>query len=212
MNRKGLAESFQVSLPTVDEWVRRGCPVEQAGGSGRDYKFSLPSVVAWRVADLQSRLRGAAEKDENFKDAELRKVKAEADLKEMEVAKKRGDLIDARAVRKVWTDALAVIKTRVLSISVKRAREFSEETDWTVIQQVLDADCRECLDAIHKYDPAASALGDLEGSDVAEAGPGDRPTTTQTDDQPVGRPASHRQPRKKQRARPVAHRSDPVSA
>lgn len=212
MNKRTLAESFRVSLPTIDEWIRRGCPVESRGSNGKEWVFALHKVVGWRVEDLLSRLTSSVGKDEDIKEAELRKVKAEADLKELEVAKKRGELIDARAVRKVWSDAMAVFRTRVLGLAVKRAREFAEESDWTVIQQVLDGDCRECLTAIVEYDPTATALGDLEGGDVAEAGSGDRQAAAAADDEPVGRPAPRRQPRQKQRARKVAHRPDAVSA
>ncbi len=48
LTKTQLAAAFDVSLPTIDAWLRRGCPVEQEGANGRAYKFSLPQVIKWR--------------------------------------------------------------------------------------------------------------------------------------------------------------------
>lgn len=45
--KAAVAEAFNVSLPTVDSWVRRGCPYLKQGSNGEAWAFSLPDVVAW---------------------------------------------------------------------------------------------------------------------------------------------------------------------
>lgn len=45
VNRNKLAEIFQVSLGTIDAWVRRGCPYKKAG---KNYEFILKEVIGWR--------------------------------------------------------------------------------------------------------------------------------------------------------------------
>ena len=42
VNRADLANINGVSLPTIDDWVRRGCPVMQRGARGRAW---LPACV-----------------------------------------------------------------------------------------------------------------------------------------------------------------------
>lgn len=54
-NRAQLAKEFGISLPTVDDWVRRGCPVVSKGGSGRECKFSISNVRAWRARETARR-------------------------------------------------------------------------------------------------------------------------------------------------------------
>ena len=49
MNKTELATAFNVSIGTIDAWVRRQCPFIKRGRNGEAYEFSLPDVVRWRV-------------------------------------------------------------------------------------------------------------------------------------------------------------------
>lgn len=48
LNKAQLAEIFGVSLPAVEGWIRRGCPVSKRGGKGAVYGFDLLAVAQWR--------------------------------------------------------------------------------------------------------------------------------------------------------------------
>lgn len=48
LNRADLAQAFDVSLPTIDSWIRKGCPFRQRGTNGKAWQFSLPEVARWR--------------------------------------------------------------------------------------------------------------------------------------------------------------------
>ncbi len=54
VNRAGLANICAVSLPTIDAWVRKDCPVVERGGSGREWKFDTAAVIDWRIAKAMS--------------------------------------------------------------------------------------------------------------------------------------------------------------
>ena len=47
VSKNALAERLGVSLPAVDGWVRRGCPIEKRGGRGRAAEFDLSKVTSW---------------------------------------------------------------------------------------------------------------------------------------------------------------------
>jgi len=47
VSKSVLAERLGVSLPAVDGWVRRGCPMEKRGGRGRAAEFDLNKVTNW---------------------------------------------------------------------------------------------------------------------------------------------------------------------
>lgn len=49
VNRAELAALFEVSLPTVDSWVRKGCPVVERGGRGREWQFHVSEISNWRI-------------------------------------------------------------------------------------------------------------------------------------------------------------------
>jgi phage terminase Nu1 subunit (DNA packaging protein) len=46
-NKAQLAEFFEISLPTVDAWMRKGCPVVARGHRGIGYQFDLLHVLLW---------------------------------------------------------------------------------------------------------------------------------------------------------------------
>lgn len=56
-NKAELAEFFDVSLPTIESWVRRGCPVVQQGRKGVSWVFDLRAAAKWRY--------GSDEQEEN---------------------------------------------------------------------------------------------------------------------------------------------------
>lgn len=49
-NKHEVAAFFEVSLPTVDAWLRKGMPYEQKGGKGKPWIFDLRKVNEWRAA------------------------------------------------------------------------------------------------------------------------------------------------------------------
>ncbi|MCJ2082765.1 terminase small subunit [Methylobacterium sp. J-090] len=48
VNRKQAASYCGVSLPTFDVWIQRGCPFVRRGSKGKEWKFDLGAVTAWR--------------------------------------------------------------------------------------------------------------------------------------------------------------------
>ena len=56
VNKQELADLFEVSVPTVDTWIKDGCPVERVGSNGRPYAFDVERVTAWR-RDVEERAR-----------------------------------------------------------------------------------------------------------------------------------------------------------
>jgi len=57
-NRKEIADIMGVSLPTIDSWIKRGCPFVTRGGKGKEWLFNITSVIKWRegyVVELANR-------------------------------------------------------------------------------------------------------------------------------------------------------------
>ncbi len=55
VNRRRLARIMGVSLPTVDGWVRRGCPLlaRPSRETGYAYRFDTAAVVRWRMVEAR---------------------------------------------------------------------------------------------------------------------------------------------------------------
>ena len=89
VTRQGLADIFGVSLPTIDNWVRQGCPYISKGGRGQEWKFNTASVSTWlRDRDVEEATGGIPDDLEELK---LREQKAKTELTELELAERKGD-------------------------------------------------------------------------------------------------------------------------
>lgn len=55
-NKAEVAEWFNVSMATVDAWMRRGCPYVQRGGKGVSWVIDLKAVAEWyyKGADVET--------------------------------------------------------------------------------------------------------------------------------------------------------------
>ena len=96
---------------------------------------------------------GAESSGETKSDSECRKLRAQADLAEIEVGKALGQLVEKDAIREEWGRILTALRARLLAIPTECARELGD----------ADAvDCERILrDAIH------AVLADVAGG-VAE--------------------------------------------
>ena len=52
-NKAEVAEFFDVSIKSVDGWVRRGCPVVERGRLNKPWIFDLLEVAEWRITGRQ---------------------------------------------------------------------------------------------------------------------------------------------------------------
>lgn len=75
VNRGELAAVFGISLPTVDTWVRAGCPYDEKGqGKGRPWVFDTADVAAWR--EERARAEGGGEDVADLAAYKLRRERA----------------------------------------------------------------------------------------------------------------------------------------
>jgi phage terminase Nu1 subunit (DNA packaging protein) len=116
--------------------------------------------------------------NQDYEEARARKVAAEAEITELELAKVRGELVVAEDVVTAWSDTLSSLKAKLVSIPSKAAPIVAAEDSAGGCQQVLDELIREALEELSNYDPKIDAAntqrtsGSPEESDVSsEAAP-----------------------------------------
>jgi len=85
-------------------------------------------------------------------EARRRKECALAELREMERDQKRGALLPAAAVRKVWAERLGALKDRVLMLPDRLAARLANRAE-TDVRAVLRDELENCLRAIHADTP-----------------------------------------------------------
>lgn len=136
VNRTELAEINGVSLPTVESWVRRGCPVVQRGGRGRAWQFNTADVRNWREDDIRAETSHTthANKDELL----LRKLAAETEQAELDLAKAKDEVVPVEQLERALVKAFGEVRAGMRNVLPGRAaRRLIGETDETTFKAVL---------------------------------------------------------------------------
>jgi hypothetical protein len=89
----------------------------------------------------------------SYDEARTRKVNAEAEIAELELAKVRGELVIAEDVVKAWDDVLSALKGKLLSIPTKAAPVVSAEPEAGSCQKILEDLINEALEELSNYEP-----------------------------------------------------------
>lgn len=138
VNRAELSQAMGVSLPTVDRWVRDGMPVKQRGTKGVPWEFVLADVVSWWGDRQRQAAAGAA--PTNSEDAKLRKLIADAELAELELAKAKGEVAPVRDFERAQARAMAMIRQNIMNVPARAVLRLLGETDETTFKATLRAE------------------------------------------------------------------------
>ena len=140
-----LAAMLGISKATCSEAVKRGMPVD-----------SLEAAQAWRARHLDPARRKQAKDTpealppiepplESFDEAKTRDKIAEADMREMAAAKRRGELIEVAAVVNVLAHDFATTRDALLQLPSRLAAMLAAERDPAAVQNLLHAEIHQAL-------------------------------------------------------------------
>jgi len=159
-------------LGLTDRQVRnlikdKGLP---ATNDGRGFVLDWPATLEWYVGYRSAQRCGNGGNrrpengsdalpapDESFDEAILRKTKAEADLKELQLARERGEVASIADVERVLTGANKSIQTRILALPASLATQLLGIDDRNRIFAILDRNCRELLTNLASLDAVQAA-------------------------------------------------------
>ena len=174
VNKAELARILDVSAMTINNWVTRGCPVAQMVGPNKKWAFNLAQVVDWRMEQAKKAAKGEA-KSVDLDEAKRRKLVAEAEMAELDLEVRQGQLVEIEAVAKTVGDDYANMRAKLLSIPSKISPQLVGVESVTRIQSVLDKVVSEALeelisDKVYENESVdSSAGGEEEGQPQAAA-------------------------------------------
>jgi phage terminase Nu1 subunit (DNA packaging protein) len=128
VNRTELAEILGISMPTVTAWMGDTPPLPyvEGGGKGRPFVFDTTEVLPWWAENKFKRRRETVETDpfsedapESYDQADRRKMVANADRAELELAKSAGKVVEIEDVAAVIAEMHVRVRTRLLGIGNK---------------------------------------------------------------------------------------------
>jgi terminase small subunit / prophage DNA-packing protein len=146
LNRTQIAALIGVSGTTVDAWIRKGAPVLKRstgrGAGANSWQIDSAALIAWLREQSASNATGPASR---IDEARRRKTAAAAELLELQVSERRGELVELTAVTDLWARAINNCRARLLSMPAKLAAIFATQQDPGVIRERLDSEIRRAL-------------------------------------------------------------------
>lgn len=144
VNAERLAELFGVTKQRVHQLVEKGLPREMRG------KYDLNKCVRWYIRFLQTALEKRAVPLEGGELASeqmerVRKMRLDADLKEIQVARERKQLVAVDDVEKEFADLVLATKARIMSLPARLAPDLLGETSRVVAQAKIEKALKESL-------------------------------------------------------------------
>lgn len=124
----------------------------------------------------------------SYDEARTRKVNAEAEIAELELAKIRGDLCPTEDVVKAWADVLHACRAKFLALPTKVAPVVATETDIAIIKDIVEQQVYEALAELANYEPSLNPTSTGRLVQETDNSGSATETTTSTVSRRVGRP------------------------
>jgi phage terminase Nu1 subunit (DNA packaging protein) len=152
---KQVAVILNLTVARIQQLVQEGLPKKLRG------KYDQDECTGWYIRYLQALVEKKAIVDEGgqvFKserEERLRLLRADADLRELDLARKRGQLVSIEDVEHEMTDLILVTKARILAVGARVAPELVGETSRVMIQAVIEKAHKEALSHLAKKELGA---------------------------------------------------------
>jgi hypothetical protein len=198
VSQRDLAKAMGVKTVAVRNWEVDGIPEPKIVGKRKFY--NLPAVIKWRH-ERAAAGRPASQR-RSTEEARTRKLEAEASLAEIELAKKRDQVVEISIAMKAFSDAMSACRSRLLSIGASVAPRIELAPDVASRKEMIDDAIIEALYEISSaaFEFSGGPAEDPESRDIEES-PGEDEASAEAEPKRVGRSKSRSVSRKLRRAR-----------
>jgi len=154
-----VAQALNLTEARVHQLVKEGLPKEGRG------QYDPVKCMLWYIRYLQAVIEKkavnlaepggavfAGEREER-----VRLLRADADMREIELAKERSQLITLPEVEVAMTDLVLTTKARMMAIPPRLAPELVGETSRVMIQAKMEKAIKEALSYLAKAAPDGSS-------------------------------------------------------
>jgi len=158
---KAMASIVGCSEQTVHNWVKAGAPVHRPGKPGIPIKLEAGRVFVWLIRRERDKAAARGSAGPSTNDYKKQKLKAEAELKEMQRDELQGKLIRIDVATGLLDRIVADARAKLLSIPVKIAPRVAAVTKTNKVQDVLEREIDRALEGLAAVDPADLVSEDL---------------------------------------------------
>ena len=172
VNMGDLSHLWGVALNTVKAWVRRGCPVVARGGRGREWQFDTAAVAQWREEQAAAAAVGDTSAID-LEEARRRKEAALAAMAELDLAKRRGEVVEIEAIADIVGEEYTRLRARLLAIPVKLAPLMEAASNLAERREIISSAISECLAELSADDDYATGRGEGEAGEATASAQAD---------------------------------------
>jgi phage terminase Nu1 subunit (DNA packaging protein) len=126
-----MAALLACSPSTLDRYVAAGCPVLSKGKTSQGHEFDSDAVMRW----LRGRLDGSPNIQND--DSKRRYTAAVAELKEYQLAEKRGQMVAIEDVMPAFSEQLAAVRSRLLAMTGRMAQSVAAMSDPAAVERAI---------------------------------------------------------------------------
>jgi phage terminase Nu1 subunit (DNA packaging protein) len=151
-----IAQALNLSEQRVHQLVKEGLPKEGRG------QYDPVKCMLWYIRYLQQALEKKAVPtlDGGFvgeREERVRLLRADADLREMELARERGLVVAIQDVEKEMTDLILTTKARVMAVAPRLAADIVGETSRVMAHAKIEKALKEALLGLSKREVKSHA-------------------------------------------------------
>lgn len=165
LKRAQIALLLRANERSIFRWENEGLPVAEPGHGGHASLYDPAAVVAWYV---QRRLNEAAPAEGMFdKDTEQAKqAAANTERIKLDIARRRGELFDAKVATQAWLAMVAAFRARALAIprAVAEGVIASARQGPGAVEALLTDAVRDALTALADWTPEPDAAPSADES------------------------------------------------
>ncbi len=142
---KEIAVVLNLTPRRVQQLANEGLPKKKRG------KYDQDECVGWYIRYLQALVEKRAIVDEGGKifaserEERLRLLRADADLREIELARERSELVSIEEVEREMTDLILTTKARVMAVAPRLAPELVGETSRVMVHAKIEKALKDAL-------------------------------------------------------------------
>ena len=135
LNRSETAQKLNVSLTTLDDWRRKGCPHTK---TGKQVFFEITALNQWLGNNISGKLDYTQER------AKLTKLQAEK--VKLELEQQHGKFLPLEMVILAWQGQVANARAKLLALPPKLASQVLGMESYVEVEQVVRDIIYEALD------------------------------------------------------------------
>ena len=144
-NLSEIAEHHKVHRSTVQGWIKRGCPVVEQGGKGKQTILESEAVIKWRLDQAIKDVRGDEDDELSIEELRRRKLQFETEKAALELETEKGNVVHIDDVVKIVTDEAQAIKAILRNLPSRSAPRLTTVKKVTEIKKILGNEVEQCL-------------------------------------------------------------------